>query len=480
MPQTIKVLFLAAEAEPFVKIGGLGDVAGSLPRAIRSLPEKITGDTQTDIRLVLPLHPVIPRNGLRPLGMDSLKFGAAEIDFQLYETVIDGLTIYFIDGEPIHSSGSVYSLDARQDAEKYTFFSLAALELPRFIGWIPDILHANDWHTALANYGSLTRGWEEHTRQIASVITLHNLSYMGPDVRSLLDNYGIKLAQTDLPDWARNLPLPLGMWASDAVVAVSPTFAEEILTPEFGNGLEVFLQSHRASLHGILNGLDTLSFDPATDPALGCTFDVENIDQRKVNKGVLQARLGFPREPDTPLIAMVSRMDRQKGVDIALSSLQLIKKTRWQAVILGTGDPELEALAVKVQNEQTNKIKVVTRYDNGLARQIYGGADLLLMPSRYEPCGLAQMIAMRYGCIPVVRATGGLKDTVEHTKTGFVFDEPTDKALTEVLKLAFHLYDVKRTWRRIQISAMQQDFSWSQSAIKYFNLYKTLKANSRI
>jgi starch synthase len=475
MTQTINILFLAAEADPFVKVGGLGDVGGSLPRALRAQSSE---DTKLDIRLVLPYHSVI-RADVRPLGIYSIPRGETEVQVEAFETALDGMPVYFISGEPIRVSGSVYSSDSKLDAEKYTFFSLAALELPRQINWTPNIVHTNDWHTALAAYGLLTKRWAEGRHKSASLITLHNLPYHGPDVSAILESYGIKIAQTDLPEWARVMPLPLGMWASDAIVAVSPTYAEEILKPETSSGLHDFLHSHRGTLHGILNGLDTVSFDPATDPALGANFDADTLEKRAINKAILQERVGFPVESETPLFAMVSRMDLQKGVDIALSALKNMRrsKTTWQAIILGTGDPKLEETALKLQAENPERVHVETRYDAGLARQIYGGSDIFIMPSRYEPCGLSQMIAMRYGCVPVVRAAGGLKDTVRHGETGFVFQEPNARALSAALRAALKIYPGRAIWQKIQRAGMAQDFSWSNSAQKYLNLYQSLIKN---
>ncbi len=471
MPKTINVLFLAAEAEPFVKVGGLGDVAGSLPRALRALSND---DIKLDVRLVLPYHPVVKTDNLKPLGMFSMKRGDSEVQVEAFETSLNGMPVYLINGEPIRANGSVYSSDSKLDAEKYTFFSLAALELTRQINWLPDVVHGNDWHTALSLYGSLTKRWEEGARHVASVITLHNLPYMGPDVGAILESYDVKLAQTDLPDWARVMPLPLGLWASDAIVAVSPTYAKEILTPEYGCGLDEFLQTRRETLRGIVNGLDTDSFNPMDDSALGVNFDIELLEKRKANKTFLQERLGLPRESETPLLAIVSRMDVQKGIDLAFTALKNMKKMNWQAVILGTGDPKLEQAAMKLQALYPERLKVETRYDAGLARQIYAGADMLLMPSRYEPCGLSQMIAMRYGCVPVVRAAGGLNDTVRHGVTGFVFEKKHHMSLVAAINSAMKIFSNREKWQAIQRAGMAQDFSWENSAKQYLELYQSI------
>jgi starch synthase len=384
------------------------------------------------------------------------------------------MPVYLINGDPIRANGSVYSLDAKLDAEKYAFFSLAAIQLPAHINWQPDVVHANDWHTALSVYISLTKRWEEGARHVAGMITLHNLPFMGPDMSAILESYGIKLAQTDLPEWARVMPLPLGLWASDAIVAVSPTYGNEVLTPEFGCGLDEFLKIRSETLSGILNGIDVVSFNPADDSAIGVNFDSDNLEKRAANKGLLQDRLGFVRDPNVPLLAVVSRMDVQKGVDLAFSALKSMKSINFQAIILGTGDPKLEESALKLQTLFPDKIKVEARYDAGLARQIYAGSDMLLMPSRYEPCGLSQMIAMRYGCVPVVRAAGGLNDTVKHGETGFVFEKAHHMSLMGAIKAAIKVFSKNDDWKKIQRAGMAQDFSWRNSANQYLALYQSL------
>lgn len=470
MSQTLNILFLAAEADPFIKVGGLGDVAGSLPRALRALS---TDELKIDARLVLPHHPALKAEGIRPLTIFGLPRGESEVQVEAEETTLDGMPVYFINGDPIRANGSVYSLDAKQDAEKYVFFSLAALELSKHLNWNPHVVHANDWHTALSLYGLLSKRWQEGARQTAGVLTLHNLPFMGPDISAVLETYGVKLAQTDLPEWARVMPLPLGLWASDAIVAVSPTYGKEVLTPEFGCGLDEFLKQREETLSGILNGIDVDSFDPAKDAALASAFDAASLEKRRLNKTALQERLGLPVS-DLPLLAMVSRMDVQKGVDLGFAALKSMKKTPFQAVILGTGDPKLEEAALALKEIFPESVKVETRYDAALARQIYAGSDMLLMPSRYEPCGLSQMIAMRYGCVPLVRAVGGLNDTVKDGATGFVFEKAHHLSLASAIKKALKVFADPEKWAAMQRAGMAQDFSWSTSARQYISLYQAL------
>lgn len=480
MPETIKILFLAAEAEPFIKIGGLGDVSGSLPRALQKLSERETGDLRLDVRLVLPLHKVINRTGLRPTGRIAIKRGQNSLKAEIYETHQDGCPVYFVDGEPIRASGSVYSADSRTDGEKFAFFSMAALELPTLIQWTPNIIHAHDWHTALAVYVAKIQSSNHQPETTARVITIHNLAYLGPEVSDLLKSYGIEKVPTDLPEWAENHPLPLGLWSADAITTVSPSYAQQMLGPETGGELRDFFKSRGNGLIGILNGLDTHSYDPAGDAALETPFDVARINDRIKNKTALQVQLGLKPGEGTPLFGMVSRMDRQKGVDLVLKAMKGLRTQEWQLVVLGTGDATLEHAAMELEKQLPEKVRILTRFDETMARRIYGGADCLLMPSRYEPCGLSQMIAMRYGCVPVVRATGGLKDTVRHLETGIVFEKPTIKALTEATKSALQLYKEKTLWIQLQQNAMRQDFSWSRSAQKYFNLYRDLYERTRV
>jgi starch synthase len=473
MAESLNVLFLAAEAEPFIKVGGLGDVAGSLPRFLRNLPPEVTNGLLPDVRLVLPMHPVLKSDarGLRSLQIFPLSYKNIELQVQVYTTTLDGLPVYFLDGPAVSASGSVYSSDPILDAEKYTFFALAALELTRQLDWKPSIVHANDWHTALACYALLLKRWEGEFAGVSSILTVHNLPFMGPDVSEEIQAYGLMQVQTGLPEWANTKPLPLGLWAADAIVAVSPTYAREMLTPQYGCGLEDYLRARRDSLNGILNGIDDESFNPATDAAIASNYGIPTLERRPVNKNALQVRLGLPVDPAVPLFGVVSRMDPQKGIDLIPSALRRLQELPWQAVILGTGMPDLEESIRAFQAEFPDRVKAEFRYDDGLARQIYAGADVFLMPSRYEPCGLSQMIAMRYGCVPIVSAVGGLKDSIFPEETGFVIEKPTSTRLANAVKKALLAYGDHERWEAMQKTGMSQDFSWRVSAKQYFQLY---------
>jgi starch synthase len=480
MPASINILFLAAEAEPFVKVGGLADVAGSLPRALRALPYQATHGAKLDVRLVLPLHlhSRAESTTMRPVAEFKVYRRGGSISAQVFETSLDGMPVYFISGDPFSASSSVYSPDPAPDREKYAFFSLAALEMLRHMDWQPDILHANDWHTALALYALRSRRGDPVLARIRTLLTLHNLPYMSGEAADALNAYGLMPLNDDsLPQWARTFFLPLGLWAADAIVPVSPTYAREILTPDFGCGLESYLNTRRESITGILNGLDVSGWDPASDASLPAPFSTANLEARSASKAALQKSLGLPEDPRIPLLAMVGRVDRQKGQDLAFDALRQCASRPWQFVMLGSGDPALENLASNLQADFRDRARAVLRYDAPLGRLIYAGADMFLMPSRYEPCGLAQMIAMRYGCVPVVRATGGLKDTVEEGRTGFLFEKAEPADLAEALERALGVFDNPAKWQRYQRNGMSADFSWPRSASQYAMLYHSLTSS---
>ncbi|MCP4140112.1 MAG: glycogen synthase [Chloroflexi bacterium] len=474
--KTIKVLFLAAEAAPFVKIGGLADVAGALPAALWALSEDDAGGIKLDVRLAIPLHMVIRTESatLRPIASFPVERVGPDVNAQIFETRSGDVPVYFVSGEPITTSASVYSSNAAMDGEKYTFFSLAALEMTKYLDWEPDIIHANDWHTALAAYALQIKQWNGEMKGKKALLTVHNLPFLGPDLTGRLASYGLPLSQTDLPEWAHAQPLPLGLWASKKNVAVSPTYAKEMLTKELGAGLENFLTIHQDSLTGIVNGIDAESFDPATDVAIPTQYSAETLKERSWNKAALQQLTGLEIDSSIPLFGIVSRMTGQKGIDLALSALSKLKKGAWQAVILGTGEPAIEKQAKRLEKLFPDRVKVEIRYDDRLARKIYAGSDMFLMPSRYEPCGLSQMVAMRYGCIPIARATGGLKDTIKNGETGFLFEEESAKALLKSMREALKVYENNDHWKSMQRNAMAQDFSWENSAKQYAELYRSL------
>jgi starch synthase len=481
---TIHVLFLAAEAEPFVKIGGLGDVAGALPYAIQHISESDPACDAVDIRMALPYHFAIKQKNLPLTHLGSLKVASLSGDVvcQVYCYDQASIPVYLLDGDPIDEKSPVYSADPIHDGYKFVFFSLAALKLAEFLDWPVDILQANDWHTAAAIYG-LAAGKisSPQLKNTHTILSLHNLPYMGFGVQQAMTEYGLPpTTDTRLPEWARHVPLPLGLLHADQILAVSPYYAEEILTEEFGCGLMDFLKTRQNVLGGIINGLDTDQWNPESDPLIRQNFNINRLDERVKNKLALQKQFDLDLNPDLPLLTLVSRMEPQKGIDIALKGLNYCLDEPWQAIILGTGNPVVEDMARDLEKDHPNRVRSVIDFDSKLAHQLYAGGDIFMMPSRYEPCGLSQMIAMRYGCIPVARATGGLVNTVVHVShtiqgaTGFLFQDPYPSVFARTLKRALKYYHQPEAWQQLQENGMAIDFSWDASARKYIAAFKSL------
>jgi starch synthase len=480
MKTDLRVLFLAAEADPFVKIGGLGDVAGSLPPALRALS---SSELNVDVRVVIPFYQAIQRQDFpfKPVTTFYIEHANGALRADVFQMEMDGVPFYLINGDPISSDAPVYTPDAAVDGFKFTFFSLAALELTREIDWAPDILHANDWHTSPAVYAlSRARHGDTFFRHTAAVLGLHNLPYLGIGAGPAMWAFGLPpTASDELPEWARHVPLALGLISADKIIAVSPHYAEEILTPEFGSGLHEYLQAHQDRISGILNGLDGERWNPATDIVLPFNYNLESLSIRQKNKTALQQEFDLNEDTGVPLFAMINRMDYQKGVDLVPNALRQLANPSWQAIILGTGDPALEAAARRLEAEFPNQVRAAIRFDAALSRRIYGGADALMIPSRYEPCGLTQMIAMRYGCVPVARATGGLADTIidggiESKNNGYLFEAATPEALAGALSRVLERFSSQKGWETLQLNGMRQDFSWERSAQKYLQAYQEL------
>jgi starch synthase len=464
----VKVLYLAVEAAPLAKVGGLGDVAGELPPALSGLG--------VELRRFLPRYPFLEGSAWQFERAASVRVLGRPAE--IWSGEVGEVPTYLVDGEPIRESPVVYE-SPESDGDKFTFFCLAALEACQALDWAPDILHANDWHGAPAVLSLADRrkagGFWGRT---SSLLTVHNLPYMGAGGEGALQDYGVPIPDEPmLPSWARRLPLPAGLAAADWLSTVSPGYAEEIQTPEFGCGLELYLASVGDRLEGILNGIDMQVWDPATDSALATTYSDGRLEARAANKQRLQQDLGLPVDPQVPLLGMVTRLAHQKGVDLALEALQELAAEPWQFVILGTGETALEDAAVRFAAAHPDRAHAVRRFDGALARLIYAGSDMLLLPSRYEPCGLAQMIAMRYGSVPVVRSTGGLRDTVPDYQPGgkglgFAFGPADPQAMAGALRRALETFADRRRWSGLQRRGMRQDFSWARSAESYHRLYR--------
>jgi starch synthase len=471
----LKILFLAAEAVPFAKVGGLADVAGSLPKALRTLGH--------DVRLILPRYGTIRSDQfhMEKVGKSfSIQLGPDRERIQLVNCPNCQVPTYFIwDEQYFASRDRVYGFE--DDAQRFAVFGQAVLAALRVLDWKPDVIHTNDWHTGLVPAWLDTEGRSDPLySDIATLFTIHNLAYQGIAGRLLLtfarmeDLNHLPVEQPGTVNW-----MAQGIAHADLVNTVSKQYAQEVLTPDQGMGLSSLLEKRKDRLFGVLNGIDYDDWNPATDPHIPHRFDSDGLNRRAANKTVLQQQARLPVRADIPLVGMITRLDQVKGLDLMEPVLEwLLGEGIAQFVLLGTGQPEYHAMFERLHTQFPDRMHAFLKFDAVLARRIYAGADMFLMPSRVEPCGLGQMIAMRYGCVPVVRATGGLADTVinykarSRTSNGFTFEAYTAKACQGALKRALKVYQNKKTWLKLQQRGMQTDFSWSASAREYANLYR--------
>jgi len=476
MPDPLKILFLSAEVVPFAKTGGLGDVGGTLPIALRALGH--------DVRVVMPAYRAIEtdyyagRGGLvaRPGGLLVPMRGVGR-PAGVYEGRLPGsdVPIYFIAERSLFDRPELYGYN--DDAYRFAFYSRAALELTQLLGWRPDLLHAHDWHAAPAVTWLATAGQaDDRFRGIGSVFTIHNLAHQGRGPWELMNDLGIITHGLLEETFGQLNFMARGIYHATLINTVSPNYAREMLTGPGGAGLDGLLRYRQNDVHGILNGLDYELWDPATDRRLPAHYTSAEPDGRQANKRALQARAGLPQLDDVPLAAMVTRLDWQKGLDITGHVLHLLMNDYAgpaQFVILGSGAAEYEAMLANLAGYHRGKMAAFLTYDAALAQLIYGGSDLFFMPSRFEPCGLGQLMAMRYGSVPVVRATGGLADTVHDALTGFTFLEYSSAAFWDAVQRAVYIYKVDRpSWQAMQRAGMQEDFSWARSARGYQQLYE--------
>lgn len=478
----IKVLFVSSEVAPFIKVGGLADVVGALPRTLAG--------QGCDARVILPLYKKIKQNqaaNLHLMGWRMVKMGWRSLYAGLYSMQLDGVTYYFVDNEYYFNYDQVY-LEYSFDIERYCFFQRAVLDfLGDFMQFEPDVLHCNDWQT-----GMMPLLLEAHYKSfgihlnIKTVFTIHNLKYQGihgtdtiKDLLDLPDHYLTE--ELSLKDKAVNF-MKAGIVYSNSVTTVSQTYAYEIMTDYYGEGLNATLQRYAFKVSGILNGIDDKEYNPAIDKFIPSTFSYPDYSEGKAKcKAAIQHQLGLAVNPGAPLCVMISRLVDQKGLDLLLRVLDEMLFDGMQVVILGTGDTYYENALAEIARKSPEKMCACISFDNGLAHTLYAGADIYLMPSLFEPCGLSQMIAMSYGTIPVARETGGLKDTVipynEYTGegNGFTFANINAHEFLFVTKYACDLYrHHKSVWAELIKHAMQGDYSWSRSAREYAGLYSLI------
>jgi len=484
MADLLKILFLGAEAAPFAKTGGLGDVVGALPKALHAMGH--------DVRIVIPAYQAIEASfhgdnkwNLQALPWDwRVPTGGGLLPAGLLEGRVPGseVPIYFVAEQNLFGRPEIYGY--ADDAYRFSFFCRGALDLIPALGWKPDVIHAHDWHAAPALMWLATTGqWDDRYRGIASLFTIHNIAHQGTVSRAILNYLSVSVPPIlEEGPGAVNF-MARGIHHATLINTVSPTYAREIMAPDGGAGLDGLLRYRHYDVHGILNGLDYQTWNPTADKHLAQTFDADHLDDRLTNKRALQERAGLTVRDDVPLVAMVSRLDWQKGLDIMGHVLHLLMNNyagEAQFVVLGTGAKEHEDMFAHLAGYHKDKMAAFLTFAADLAPLIYGGADIFLMPSRFEPCGLGQLIAMHYGCVPVVRATGGLADTVREGLTGFVFHEYSVEAFWRALEQTIYIYKVdKESWRALQQNGMKTDFSWESSAYGYQQLYEWAMARAR-
>jgi len=479
----LKILFISSEVAPFAKTGGLGDVGGSLPIALRALGH--------DVRVVMPAYRPIEeslrsgRFGLSALPLQlKVPMGVGPVPAGVFEGRLPGsdVPIYFIAERHMFDRPQIYGY--WDDVGRFAFFSRAALDLIPALGWQPDILHAHDWQTAPAVTWLATAGQaDDRYRGLPSLFTIHNLSHQGHTYWGIFDYLDIITHGLIEEEHGRVNFMARGIYHATLINTVSPTYAREIMNPQGGAGLDGLLRYRHFDVHGILNGLDYDVWNPASDTRLARQYDVASLADRIHNKRALQARANLPQRDDVPLVAMVSRLDWQKGLDITGHVIHLLMNNaagEAQVVVLGTGMPEYESRLAYLADYHREKMRAFMFYDADLAPLIYAGSDMFIMPSLFEPCGLGQMIAMRYGSVPVVRATGGLADTVQDGISGFTFDDYGSEPFWQALQRAIYIYNVDREgWRAIQRAGMAADYSWERSAYGYQQLYEWAIARMR-
>jgi starch synthase len=479
MPDSLKILFLSAEVAPFAKTGGLGDIGGSLPQALAKMGH--------DVRVVMPAYKNIEAGypGVEPIpGTLQVPMGSEVISCGTYQGKLPGsqVPVTFIAEWNLFNRDKIYGY--WDDAYRFAFFSRAALELIPTWEWKPDIVHAHDWHTAPAITWLATAGQsDERFRGIATLFTIHNLAHQGKTNWHIFDYLGIQTFSLAEEAYEEVNFMARGIYHATLVNTVSPTYAREIMTREGGSGLDALLRHREYDLHGILNGLDYDEWNPGTDSRLPYHYSKERMGERAKNKRALQKYAGLPPKENVPLVAMISRLDWQKGMDLMGHTMHLLMNGYSgdaQFIILGTGEQRYEDMFATIAGYHRDKMAALLSYNAGLAPLIYAGSDLFLMPSLFEPCGLGQLIAMRYGSVPVVRATGGLADTVQDSITGFAFYDYTWESFWHALQRAIFVYNVDRTsWQQIQVNGMSADFSWSRSALGYQQLYEWALARTR-
>ncbi len=475
--QPLKVLILAAEIVPFAKVGGLADIVGALPKALQTLGH--------DVRLVMPRYRQVDfeRFQLKMiLDAVSIKMGSYQVPVSVYEVEIgDHIPVYMIDAPRYFDRENIYGYT--DDGERFVLFCRAALDVMRMLGWSPNIVHCNDWHTGIVpNWMNTVYRDDPFYANTATVYTIHNLAYHGIFGYRLLEVAGVAASGFLYPQIAElaNVVdvMGRGILFSDVITTVSERYAQEILTPTFGERLDHLLRSRRDRLFGILNGIDYQDYDPATDQYIHTQFDTHSLALRAENKVALQEHAHLPVRADVPVLSMISRLADQKGFDLLAQIIQPLLAQGIQFVLLGVGDQHYHEMFENLAARYPDQVAIFLTFNTELARRIYAGSDMFLMPSRFEPCGTSQMIAMRYGCVPVVRRVGGLANTVQEYNpgtdegNGFLFNNYDPWEFFAAIVRALELFRFKDPWSVIQQHGMAADHSWHVSALRYVEIYR--------
>ena len=468
----MKVCFIAAEAAPFVKVGGLGDVIGSLPKSLRELG--------VDARVILPLYSSIDRErfGLKYKAYQFVDLGWRHSYCGIFEIEVDGVPCYFVDNEQYFNRDSIYG--QIDDGERFAFFSKAALEILPALDFKPDVVNVNDWHTALSViYLDVLKSREaEFYKDMKSVLSIHNIEFQGKFNPYEMGNlFGLENKYFDALIYNGDLNLLKGaIQLADRVNTVSETYAREILDPYFSYGLDKILNVEQGKLRGILNGIDVDKFNPKTDPMIPVNYDLKTFEDKVQNKLAFQKEMDLEVNADIPLIGMVTRLTHQKGIDLILQASEDILRTGAQLVILGTGDAHYESALRSLEHYRHDRVRSILLFSNEMSAKIYAASDLFLMPSKTEPCGLSQLISMRYGTVPVVHRVGGLRDTVIPFTgvegNGFTFESfQAGDMMDAIYRAVTCFYQSPDEWKQIIKNNLQKDVSWEQSAKKYLDLY---------
>jgi starch synthase len=482
----MKVAFLASEVIPYAKTGGLADVAGALPKFLAKLG--------ADVRVFMPLYREVRKKNLplEPVLTGAvLRMGGHELAYAVFAHRAEGVTVFFIDRPEYFDRDQLYGTpagDYPDNAERFAFFSRAALETMRAVGFRPDVVHGHDWQAAFVfAYLKFVYADDPFFERTRSLFTIHNLAYQGLFEKGILADIGLPdslFNMNDLEFYGKVNALKAGILYATAVTTVSPRYSREIQTPEFGCGLDGLLRHRSGALYGILNGVDYRDWDPVTDRLIPRNFGPSNLAGKEACREELGRMFGLTLPPDRPLAGMVTRLAGQKGLDIVCEALDELLGLGLSLVILGTGDQKIQDYLLAARERHPARLGLKIAFDERIAHTIYAGSDVFLIPSRYEPCGLTQMYAMKYGTVPVVRATGGLDDSVEEfnaasgTGNGFKFLEAAPGPLLEAAGRSIRAFNRPREWDALVRNAMAADFSWERSAATYLALYEMIASSS--